>query len=535
MNKQISRQVGGPRGHVVGCIGLVGLLCLSACGLRHDGAVPSPSPQATAPPMTLFEEEGVLRDGGLFSFQRSIVSVPNRRAVSGRSGIDTAVRSEEASERLIEVEFYRFERDADADPNVPPLFLLRGGPGFAGLGSDLERPGYFEGYIRPYLSVTDVVVPGQRGFGTSTNTECEPTAEIPFPDAMSMEVQKAAFDEAAARCKAKWEEAGLDLEGFNVVEATDDVVDIARALGYESIQFWAVSFGSHWGMTLIREHPEMVARATLGAIEGPDHTYDVPSGTLATLERIAAEAEASPAFAEAIPAAGLLNAYRDLIAVADADPIEVEIAHPETEEPITVLLGGDELRELVTGYSSATSFSFRMPSWVRDLLALIQGDRAAAARRLVEGRLDRRMRNAAFMSYECGSGVSAQRDHQIRNDPAVATVGETWQFYDILCESWGVDLGEAFRQPFRTSVPVVLTHGNWDKSTPYENALEARSFFQQHKFIHIERGAHGALMEAVVDAEGFEDAMLEWVATGDASHLPDRVELKPVQWSRGGA
>lgn len=48
------------------------------------------------------------------------------------------------------------------------------------------------------------------------------------------------------------------------------------------------SFGSHWGMAVMRYHPEVGARAVLTGMEGPDHTYDSPGGVLASLERMAA-------------------------------------------------------------------------------------------------------------------------------------------------------------------------------------------------------------------------------------------------------
>lgn len=48
------------------------------------------------------------------------------------------------------------------------------------------------------------------------------------------------------------------------------------------------SFGSHWSMAILRNHPELVARALLSAMEGPDHTYDHPGWILNAQERVAA-------------------------------------------------------------------------------------------------------------------------------------------------------------------------------------------------------------------------------------------------------
>ena len=88
-----------------------------------------------------------------------------------------------------------------------------------------------------------------------------------------------------------WEEVGLDLAGFTVLEAAEDVNEIRMALGYERITVWGGSFGSHWGMALMRAHPEIIERAVLRGMEGPDHTYDHPGHLWNVYRRVAAEAE----------------------------------------------------------------------------------------------------------------------------------------------------------------------------------------------------------------------------------------------------
>ena len=93
--------------------------------------------------------------------------------------------------------------------------------------------------------------------------------------------------------KAGWEAEGVNLAGYNVIEAAADVRAVAQALGYEKIILWGGSFGSHWSMAVMRYEPDIVARAVLTGLEGPDHTYDSPSGVLAAIRSIAEEAEST--------------------------------------------------------------------------------------------------------------------------------------------------------------------------------------------------------------------------------------------------
>ena len=135
----------------------------------------------------------------------------------------------------------------------------------------------------------DVVIVSQRGIGPSKPTTLIATPE-PFPldQAVTPEQRVARARENARREKAFWLAQGLDLEGFTIVDAAADIDDVRKALGYDRITVWGGSFGSHWGMAVMRFHPQIVARAILRGMEGPDHTYDMPSYVLNSLKRIAA-------------------------------------------------------------------------------------------------------------------------------------------------------------------------------------------------------------------------------------------------------
>ncbi|MEM7355020.1 MAG: alpha/beta fold hydrolase [Acidobacteriota bacterium] len=429
------------------------------------------------------------------------------------------------------IEFFRFRRGAEASADTPAIVLLHGGPGFEGLGPRLEEQGYFTARLSRYTRIADVIVPGQRGFGTSGAVPCDPLRALTVNQALDAETRHQNARDATAHCREKWRSQGVDLTGLNVVEAAADVADIVRLLGYEKVQLRGVSFGSHWGMAILRYHPDVVERATLASLEGPDHTYDRPSGVLAAMERIASSAEASSELRSRLPDDGLLQAYGRLIARADTEPISVEIEHPVTGDPVTIDLDGDDLRQIFAGSRRFTQFRFRTAIWPLALLEILEGDLRHAAGTHVWNLLDTELDTAAHFQYDCGSGVSQARSDQIRNDPAAAMLGPIWQEDDTWCEGWDADLGEDFRSPFRTSVPTVLVQGNWDTGTPYENAVELRTYFENHHFVHVEGGSHGALREAIEEVEGFQDAMDHWLTTGELEQIPESVELPPFQWN----
>ena len=455
-----------------------------------------------------------LEDGGELAAERGVLTIP-------------IVRSDPRS-TPIQIEFHRFSTSA-GETDRPPIFLLRGGPGFRGLGPQLAREGFYERNSRELAAVADVVVVGQRGIGSSTpDTRCKPRERETLDAAVSAEEAAALVAEGCRRCREHWEAEGLELEGLNVLEAADDVVEIATLLGYRRITLVGGSFGSHWGMVILRRHRERVARVLLSGLEGPDHTYDMPSGVLRSLERIAAAAEASPRLAEHVPEGGLLAAFADAVARVEAEPVMVEAGTTR------VLIDGRRLRGAALGTTARTGSRRGIRTWPADVLRILEGDLEAVAWALVRENFVPGLPTASFFMLDCGSGISTERRATLLADPAAEIVGALGSFYEAACPVWGSDLGEDFRRNFETDVPAILVHGTWDTSTPFDNALELEPFFENGKLVVVEGGSHGAFSEALQESPGFRAEVMEFLATGDMEGVPELVELGPLDWEVPG-
>lgn len=475
----------------------------------------------------LFPERVVLKDGGFYDAERCIFFVPENRSKSNG--------------KVVSIEVYRFKATEKADSSTPPIFRLPGGPRFRGLGGTLSEPGNFERQILPYLDVADVVYVSQRGIGPSMpSTVIETTTapvpiDAPYDDARAAE----AYRSVLTKEKAMWETAGVDLNGFTVVEAAADVRDVARALGYEKVTLWGGSFGSHWSMAVLRYHPEIVERAVLSAMEGPDHTYDHPGHTWRVYERVAGEAEAAPELAGYLPEEGMLSAIEEMLVRISVVPVTVTVG--TKAGPQTVLFDGESVKRVMRGYSGG------LAAWPADMLALLAGDFEKAAvslvkalseseRELVQYREESRFRNAgrtfltaSYFALDCGSGITASRLAEYDADRANHIIGEINWKYKQGCQVFSNDLGDTFRQNFETDIPTVIVHGTWDLSTPYENALELRPYFKNSKFVTVKRGPHGSLSAAMRQSEDFRQAIYTFAATGDTTSIVSEVEL-PVKW-----
>jgi len=506
--------------HPGGRRGLMLLLILfaSATGAcTRQTASPAGGAQAPAAgTMFLTTERIPLAAGGLATAERGVIFVPTSRTKPGSA--------------VISLEVYRF-RAVNPDPAVAPIFLLYGGPSFEGLEPMLARKGYYEQRIRPLLEAADVVVVSQRGIGPSKPTTLIQGAQ-PVPlDLSATEAERAeAVRASAKREKAFWIERGLDLEGFTVIEAAADVNDVRRALGYDRITLWGGSFGSHWAMAIMRLHPDIVERAVLRGMEGPDHTYDMPSHVLNSIKRISAEADAAPALAGQIPPGGLLTAFEKVVERAAAQPAMVSVVDPRTGTVQQVRFGPEDVRALAYGYTASASTRAGMRTWASDVLTLYRGHFGKAAAARIREHENERFRTASYYMLDCASGISPERKAQLAADKAVALLGPLGFDYSAACPEWKIDLGDAFRRNFETQIPTIIVQGDYDVSTPLENALELAPYFKRGKLIVVHGGSHPALDDAMDWSAEFSRAVLAFARKGDTTALPGEVTLPPIDW-----
>ncbi|MEO0346337.1 MAG: alpha/beta hydrolase [Pseudomonadota bacterium] len=467
---------------------------------------------AQARPMTLAPVSRDYPSGTEITYEMGTIVVPENR--------------EKPGSRDISLKFHRFSGNADA----PPIYVLRGGPGFRGLEYDLERDGYYGFYLEPYREAAEIVVIEHRGFGVDNALPCaeQPVAELADVDTAAE--RRARYRAAAFECRDAYTEKGVDLSGYTVMQMVHDVIDVADALGHDEFQVMGASFGSHWGMAVARTYPSRVVRVTLSALEGPDHTFDMPLEKEASLRRLGAKAAGAPGLADVTTAGGIVDQFAALIARANREPVVVESTDPWTDAPVTLTLSGDDLKQVTQGFSRGTTWGFLFPRWAEDMRIMLGGDLSGAARRIQYVWRRPAVDNAAWISLECASGASAARRELLAAQTATALVGNHELFGPDICADWPADLGASYRANFESNVPALLMHGTFDTSAPYANAASVRSYFSDHHFVEIRGGSHGANIEAIEQELGFQAALIRWLQTGSAEGLPTVIELAPIEW-----
>jgi pimeloyl-ACP methyl ester carboxylesterase len=275
----------------------------------------------------------------------------------------------------------------------------------------------------------------------------------------------------------------------------------------------------------MRLHGPSIDRAVLYGVEGPDHTYDVPSEVLGSLEQIAEAAQRSPQLAGRIPSGGLLAALKTVEERLDHEPASATVTYDGKSRTVT-LSRFDIQRIARNGIHDRSRLE-----WPALIIEMFNGDFRRAAQRVLEDR-DWPIEGAMFFMMDCASGISAERLERIRNSPLEKQAGETLGDLNVVyssCDVWrSPDLGVQFRSPLVSNVPVLLVQGTWDASTPFGNAVEVAAGLSHATLLRVEGGTHFALVDAFGSWPPMR-SLLERFLRGRPTTVPSSIQLgEPV-------
>lgn len=445
-------------------------------------------------------------DGSAMPYEIGTLYVPENRA--------------KPNSRLIGIGFARVR--ATTQTRAPPIVLLAGGPGVTMLDILLDRDEaarrrvtVWQGYAR----VADLIVIEQRGYTLRGDlmTLKTPASPLDRPGVVADDV--AIVRDMARRAQAAYPKA--DLSGYSIGQIADDVADLSAALGYRQVSLLAASFGSQWAFAVLKAHPGLVARAVISSAEPLDYGYDMPSQVYAVYQRIAWEADQDSGLKPWMPSGGLLAAIEATRARLAKAPVTVN-----TAEGVIVLGVEDYQSALLNAAQRAATFPRfvletyhgRYEAWALDAIA----ERSPAERSLINPLIN------------IGLDMSDERKALLRTDPALPIIGG-WNFEAYLQTKgeWpSPDPGDVFRKPARDLTPILFVQGDWDPSTPMENALAMLPWFPNARMMILHRAQHGGTFQWLRTRPQLAAKVSAFLRTGAMVDLPSQADLDPVVFTK---
>src|SRR6267142_734710 len=116
----------------------------------------------------------------------------------------------------------------------------------------------------------DVIILSQRGAGGSTpNLDCFDARTSDPAKARRRAVTEQQEQDILVRCRAGFDKRKIDLSMYSTPALADDVADLASAMSLAKINIYGVSYGTRWGLEVMRRYPDLVRAAVLDGVYPP--------------------------------------------------------------------------------------------------------------------------------------------------------------------------------------------------------------------------------------------------------------------------
>ncbi|MCX7799347.1 MAG: alpha/beta hydrolase [Fimbriimonadales bacterium] len=428
------------------------------------------------------------KDGSLLEVERAELEVPETRP-DGR--------------RRIRLRLVRLP--ATGEHRCPPIVFLAGGPGDSAIF--WARYPQFLRAFEALRAIADVILLDQRGCG-----ESEPNLKLPPPTIAegTLESEESflrALLRQADELRPGFEEQGIDLGAYNAADSSDDLADLADALGEDRISLVGYSYGSHLSLATIRRHRDRLHRVALCGFEGPDDTLKLPSNVQLQMQRLAEIARGQLGLDDLI---GLMEEVHDRLEQA---PLEVDVGGERWR------VGAFAVRHLASTWMGVSN---RFPALPRLFVELSKGHTdtlAGAVSRLVKSY----GRPATFYLTDGASGCSAPRWERILGEASACVLRNAVNFpFPDIARGWPPkDLGDGFRAPLRSDVPLLVVSGTLDGNTPPLQAREQLVGFPNGRQLMVENAAHNDMLVSADVHRALVEHFADWEPTVSRAALPE--------------
>lgn len=368
-----------------------------------------------------------------------------------------------------------------------PLFYLEGGPG-SSCTWQASDPAYLERWL-PFLEIGDVILLDQRGTGSGRDRVLYIwREEIPENVMVDPEVAYQHFQQVGKEALKTFEERGVDLEGYTTLENANDMDALRQALGYEKLSLFGFSYGTHLGQAYIKYYENKVENAVLVGVEGPNHTFKLPSAMDVQFQKIAVLAKQDPNVNKEVP--DLKALYQKVCQKLDASPAEVEVNSPLTRSPMKVKIGSYGLNLLMRFDIGDAS---DLPVFPRLLYSINEGDFS-----LLQWFVQKRISSffgiqGMAATMDAASGASDSRMARIKEDKEKSLFRHVVN--PRLDMNWpSPDLGEEFRAPLVTNTRTLFMSGTLDFNTPPYQAEEVRWGYANSSHIIVKNAGHEQIL-----------------------------------------
>lgn len=402
----------------------------------------------------------------------------------------------------IQIAYVRLKNNdvAHAPVNSQPLFMAQGGPG----GSTIDT--YLTPMMgHPILKDRDIILFDQRGTQYS-----RPNLNCPEIDTLTIETldQQLSLEEserlnlaAMIACRERLVNDGINLSAFDSLENARDIDSLRKALGYDKIHLYGVSYGTLLALQYMRLFPETLRSVILDGVVPPQTNFILEAGQNQdrAFSRFFDTCRQDTRCNQEFP--DLEKVFFDLVDQLNEKPVEITVSKLENGMTYPgTLLTGDTFQWMAFQLLYSGDILPMLPRMIYDVK---RGDYEVTSRLLGVLLFDQTMSYGMYYSVICAEDADFSPSDQDLGGvrPQIARIEERspQQLLNV-CAAWDVEaLGPDVDDPVQIDVPTLLLSGAFDPITPAENAETAAASLPTSFTYVFPTGAHGQLLGDCAD------------------------------------
>jgi pimeloyl-ACP methyl ester carboxylesterase len=406
---------------------------------------------------------------------------------------------------------------ASGKAKADPIVFLTGGPGQPiGVDKDSIKHWWLYEEFWPWMKNRDLILFEQRGNGMS-----EPNLNCAEADARGMEmlrnledtakVQKM-YAEAIAACRTRLIGEGIDMNLYGTRETVKDLTDLRQVLGIKQWNLHGVSYGTRLALSVMRDAPEGIRSVILDSPYPPEiKSYETHAeGIELAFEKLFKACDDNRYCHRRYP--NLERAIFEQIEWLNVRPRPVTVTDPRNGEPVTILVSGRALVEIVRWALAFTDARYALPAYLAAVSEVDPAVLEPAVRGMVDGYLglgSSDMSEGKYYAVECIEEVPF-------NDPVLVKemekkyyrfAGFGYQLEQMsACDAWPKQTPDvSLKAPIKSSIPTLILSGELDPLTPVEYGRLTASRLDRSYLIEVPGLGHSLLSNSECAVEITED------------------------------
>jgi len=367
----------------------------------------------------------------------------------------------DAQSREISLQILRLPAISPA-PKQDPLFLIQGGPG----GSSIDMAAMIYGAFADVRKNRDLIFVDQRGTGKSNAMQCDQLQDsaqlLPEFEQTTKTLQ------LVKSCAEKYQQ---QVPFYTTPYAVQDLDTVRRALGYEKINLWGVSYGTRVVLEYMREFPQQIRTAILDGVAPVQIALPkyFQADAQTALESVSHECQAQEKckalYGDIVEKAERVT-QRFEKAQAENNPIKIQFEHPRNQQSTKAVLTPKWFSGLIFMSLYSRDLTVLLPHAISDAergdYRLLTSLFALASEQSSFSGISEGMR----YSVVCNEDAKFISTYDTKNAKPFFGMNMVKDFADV-CAVWPkATLPENYNDPVISSIPTLLLSGNHDPVTP---------------------------------------------------------------------